>query len=95
MTPRVWFILGLRLFGVWQLIYAVTDAFTTFTIIQRFYQPGTGGAGFYMSLTFMHFFLALWLLKFAPQTARFFYPETKSSEDPSGKKPPGSSTPTI
>ena|ERR1700720_3566879 len=94
MTPRNGFILGLRLFGIWQLTYTIWDAFTAFTIIKGFYRPGTGSAKQYIVMTFMHFLLAAWLLKFAPQTARVFYPEPPRDEDISDEKPSGS-TPTI
>jgi len=83
------------LLGIWQLIYTVQDAVTTFTIVQGFYRPATGGAGWYMSFTFMHFFLAVWLLKFAPQTAGFFYPNEKPGDSASDEKPSDSSTPPI
>ncbi len=73
MTPRDWFILGLRLFGVWEFLYGLSDALTTFSIVLHFLRPTTAGPDYYMSLTFMHFIAAFYLLKFAPQTAAFFY----------------------
>jgi uncharacterized membrane protein len=83
MTPRDWFILGLRLFGVWQLLYGLSDAVYSFSIILRFYRPTSSGVDFEMSLTFMHFIAAFYLLKFATQTADFFYPGTNSANQES------------
>lgn len=77
MTPRNWFILGLRLFGVWELLYGLADAVTTFSIVLHMFRSGVAGADYYMSMTFMHFIAAFYLLKFAPQTAAFFYPSTE------------------
>ena len=43
---------------------------------------------FYMVATFVHFFLVVWLLKFAPSTARFFYPDELSSDSSADKAEP-------
>lgn len=81
MNPRDYFTLGLRLFGVWQLIDTVEFFFTTFTIVTDLYHPTTASPGYWMLATFVHFFLAVWLLKFAPATARFFYPDRSPDPD--------------
>ena len=87
MTPRDWFILGLRLFGVWELLYGLSDAVTTSLIVLHLFRPSaTGGADYYMSLTFMHLIAAFYLLKFAPQTASFFYPPAEPPDRPANPK---------
>jgi hypothetical protein len=92
MNARQYFILGLRLLGVWQLIDAIDFFFTTMSVSAQLYRPTISSLGFYILATFVHFSLAVWLLKFAPATARFFYPERRSSEDDDNQPP---STPTI
>jgi hypothetical protein len=97
MTPRDWFTVGLRLFGIWQLIYAIVDACTTFAIMQAYYRAQNTSSGkWYALMTVVHFVLALWLLKSAPQTARFFYREAgERGEGSKDAKPSDSSTPNI
>ncbi len=86
MKPLDWFILGLRLFGVWELLYGLADAVTTFSIVLHLFRSGSAGADYYMCMTFMHFIAAFYLLKFAPQTAAFFYPPTKPSDPDTNPK---------
>ena len=79
MNPRDYFTLGLRLFGIWQLIDAVEFFFTAFSVVTDLYHTTTAAPGYWMLAIFVHFFLAVWLLKFAPATARFFYPDRDSN----------------
>ena len=80
MNSKDWFMLGLRLLGVYQLIETVEYLFTSFSITAGVYGTSHGSASWYMLVTFLHFCLSVWLLKFAPQTARFFYPDSRSRD---------------
>jgi hypothetical protein len=91
-----WFTLACRIFGLWQLLVAVTYVMTAFDIAADFYKPTAGYTfGGAMVHTFGHFFLAAWLLKGAPKIADFFYPEPPSDKEASDEKPSSSDTPTI
>ena len=83
MNSKDWFTLGLRLFGVYQLIETIEYLFTSFSISAGLYGTSHGSASWYMLVTFVHFCLSVWLLKFAPQTARFFYPDSHGRKDSS------------
>jgi hypothetical protein len=74
MTPRDWFILVLRGFGIWQLVDVVEYAGITYSIYAGTYRPRDMSWQFYFLATGMHFLLAVWLLYFAPATSRLFYP---------------------
>ena len=88
MTPRDWFIVGLRLIGIWQLTEMIGDLVGIIGINAGYYRTQYGTPSWYMIVAFGHFALAVWLLKFAPQTARFFYPDkSKSSTEDTETKP--------
>ena len=98
MSSRDWLTLVLRAFGVWQLIETVEYLATAFCVTAHFYKSTSASFDFYMVATFVHFFLAVWLLKFAPSTARFFYPDEASSDSSADKAEPNSNAsppPTI
>jgi hypothetical protein len=95
MNPRDWFTLGLRLFGIYQLIGTIEYFFTSLSIAAGVYGASHGSAGWYMVVTFVHFFLAVWLLKFGPHTARFFYPDPPAGRSGSNENSSSSGTPTI
>jgi hypothetical protein len=95
MNPRDWFTLGLRLFGIYQLIDTIEYFFTSLSISAGVYGTSHGSASWYMLVTFVHFFLSVWLLKFAPQTARFFYPDTSVRKDSSDENSSRNATPPI
>jgi hypothetical protein len=74
-TPLGWFIVGMRILGIWQLMNVIGDLVAMIGINADLYRPQYTKPGWYMLAAFGHFALAVWLLKFAPQTARFFYPD--------------------
>jgi hypothetical protein len=81
MTAKDWFIVGVRLLGVWQLTVTLGDLFMALSISEGAYQRQSGSAGWYMVSAFLHFILTVWLLKFAPDTARYFYPDARPKDD--------------
>ena len=77
MTPRGWFILVLRGLGVWQAIDVVEYAATTYSAYIGIFHPRETSLQFYLLTVGIHLFLAVWLLYFAPATARVFYPDDR------------------
>jgi hypothetical protein len=55
MTPRNWFIVGLRLFGIWQLTETIGDLMGLFTVIAGLHRMTTGTPGWYMVAALVHF----------------------------------------
>ena len=95
---KEWFTLACRIFGMWQLLLAASYVISAFNIATGFYPPGSSLAssfGAYMVDTFSHFFLAAWLLKWAPRIAAFFYPSSRSVEKSSVEKPSDDATTAI
>ena len=56
---------------------------------------GTWSFGSFMTQVFGHLILALWLIKWAPNIARFIYPERPPQKDDSAAKASDADTPTI
>jgi hypothetical protein len=96
-TVRTWFAFGLRLLGFWEILTAGTYFLTGLNISMGFTKPMAGQSSFgsYMTQVFGHLILALWLVKWAPNIARFLYPDPPPQKDHSAAKPSDSDTPTI
>jgi hypothetical protein len=96
-TLRIWFAFGLRLLGFWEILTAAGYFITGLNISMGFTKPMAGQSSFgsYMTHVFGHLILALWLVKWAPNIARFVYPETPPQNNHSTEKPSDSDTPTI
>jgi hypothetical protein len=77
MTPRDWFTLVLRGFGVWQAIDVIEYAGLTYTVHAGTYRPRELSFEFYLLSTGVHFLLAVLLLYLAPAIARLFYPSDR------------------
>lgn len=75
MMPRDWFTLALRVLGVLQLIDAVEYFATSIAVRADLYRTTAASLGWFITATLVHFALAVWLLKYAPKTARLFYPD--------------------
>ncbi len=96
-TLRTWFAFGLRLLGFWEILTAAVSFLTGLNISMGFTKSVTGSTSFgsFMTHTFGHLILALWLIKGAPSIARFIYPDVPSQKDDSAQTPSDSDTPTI
>jgi hypothetical protein len=94
---RMWFAFGLRLLGFWEILTAAGYFITGLNISMGFTKSVTGSTTFgsFMTQTFGHLILALWLVNGAPSIARFIYPERPTDENDSTGKPSDSDTPTI
>ncbi len=94
---RAWFAFALRLLGFWQVLSAAGYFLTGLNISMGFTKSVTGDYSFgsYMTQTFGHLILAMWLVKGAPNIARFIYPEPPKGKDDSAQTPSDSDTPTI
>jgi hypothetical protein len=56
---------------------------------------GSWSFGSFMTQVFGHLILALWLIKGAPNIARFIYPEPPPQKEESALKPSDADTPAI
>ena len=94
---RVWFTFGLRLLGMWELLSAAGWFLSGLNISMGLRKPMEGGTSFgsAMTYTFGYLILALWLLKGAPNIARFFYPDSPPRDDTAKNKSSESDTPVI
>jgi hypothetical protein len=71
-TLRTWFAFGLRLLGFWEILAAAGYFLTGLNISMGFTKAVSGSSfGSFMTQTFGHLILALWLMKGAPNIARF------------------------
>jgi hypothetical protein len=96
-TLRTWFAFGLRLLGFWEILTAGGYFLTGLNISMGFTKSVTGSWSFgsFMTQVFGHLILALWLIKWAPNIARFVYPEPPPQKEESTPKPSDADTPTI
>ena len=95
---RMWFAFGLRLLGFWEILTAAGYFITALNISMGFTRSSvTGGSTFgsFVTQTFGHLILALWLVNGAPSIARFIYPDRPTEKNDSLGKPSDSDTPTI
>lgn len=83
MTPRDWFALLLRAFGVWELLNACDQAVTILNINAGIWKPIRTEMGAYVTHALMTFLIGIWLLKSAPTIARLFYPAAPTDSKPS------------
>lgn len=96
-TLRNWFVFALRVLGFWELLTAAGYFLTTLNISIGLTKSVSGSTSFgsYVTQTFGHLILAMWLLKAAPSIALFFYPEPPPPDDTTVKRPSNETTPTI
>jgi len=73
MTPRSWFTLALRLFGVWAAIDGIDEIVTVLNIKAGFFQPGYTQLSAYALHGAGKMLVAFCLLVGAPMIAAFFY----------------------
>src|SRR5262249_14686128 len=94
---RIWFAFGLRLLGFWEILTAAGYFITGLNISMGFTKSVTGSTTFgsYITQTFGHLILALWLVNGAPSIARFIYPDRPTRKNDSAGKTSDSDTPTI
>jgi hypothetical protein len=85
-TLRNCFALGLRLLGFWELLTAGSYFIIGLNISMGFTRPGSYSFGSEMTHVFGNLILALWLIKWAPNIARFVYPEPPVQENDSAAK---------
>jgi hypothetical protein len=81
MSPGDWFILILQAFGMWELIITLNDVVYVFNVMAKFTRLERSTVESLIVHAFLSFFLSMWLLKFAPRTARFFYPNSRQSSE--------------
>ena len=84
MTSKEYFVVGIRLFGLWELLRAVDYAVECFDRLAGYFEARTTtvGADLTHGLTFL--VLGLFLLGNAPQIAGFFQADPR----PAGTVPP-------
>jgi hypothetical protein len=75
MSPRDWFQLALRIFGIYEVIVTVDTAVSAFNYAARLYRPDRTSIDGVITHLLASFLLAAWLLKAAPSIAAFFYPD--------------------
>ena len=86
MTPRVWFILALRILGAWQALLAFESLVTMFNIARGLYRPSYTEANAFFTHAFAYFVLAGILLKGAPIIAGLFYPVSAQGSQSDSKQ---------
>jgi peptidoglycan/LPS O-acetylase OafA/YrhL len=90
-TLRAWFAFGLRLLGFWEILVAAAYFLSGLNLSMGLTKPisslGAASFGSYMTHTFGHLLLALWLVKWAPNIARFLYPDIPPHKDDSAETP--------
>ncbi len=93
----MWFAFGLRLLGFWEILTAAGYFITGLNISMGFTKSVTGSTTFgsFMTQTFGHLILALWLVNGAPSIARFIYPDRPPEKNDSTGKASDSDTPII
>ncbi|MEA3188674.1 MAG: hypothetical protein QOD99_2504 [Chthoniobacter sp.] len=74
MTPRDWFTLVLRYFGITEALAGLNDAIGVFAVHAQWQSLLHSQPTNYVAYGIVHVLLAVWLLFMAPQIARFFYP---------------------
>jgi hypothetical protein len=96
-TLRTWFAFGLRLLGFWEILTAGNHFIYALNVSIGFAKPMAGSYSFSSDMThvFGHLILALWLIKWAPNVARFIYPEPPPEKDESAAKSSEFATPSI
>jgi hypothetical protein len=96
-TLRTWFAFGLRLLGFWEILSAGLHFIYGLNISMGFTKPMAGSYSFGSEMThvFGHLILALWLVKWAPNIARFIYPDPPPPKEESTPKPSDADTPII
>lgn len=85
MTPRSWFTLALRLFGVWAAIDGIDEIITVLNFKAGFFQPGYTQVWAYALKAAGKILVAYCLLVGAPMIAAFFY---GGAEKPVSSDPP-------
>jgi hypothetical protein len=96
-TLRTWFAFGLRLLGFWEILTAGGYFLTGLNISMGLTKSvtGTWSFGSFMTQVFGHLILALWLIKWGSNIARFVYPEPPPQKDDLAAKPSDTTTPSI
>jgi hypothetical protein len=74
MTPAAWFIVALRVLGIWQVLAGIEMAAGLFTVSRGLSHPTYSEPGAYFTASVEHFLAALVLLMGAPAIAGLFYP---------------------
>jgi len=74
MTPRDWFTIILRAFGVWELLNTCDQAITVLNINAGIWKPLHTEMGSYVTHALETFLIGIWLLKGAPAISQLFYP---------------------
>src|SRR5581483_8482158 len=92
-----WFAFGLRLLGFWEILTAGNHFIYGLNVSMGFTKPMAGTYSFGSEIThvFGHLILALWLIKWAPNIARFIYREPPPQKDESAANSSESATPSI
>ena len=86
MTPRLWFSVALRAFGVWEVIDALYHFTTVVTIKTGLYTPVASQPASFLLHGIVKLAIALVLLKGAPLIAAYFYP--RDTQGPAANEVP-------
>ena len=96
-SSETWFAFGLRVLGFWEILTAGNHFIFGLNVSMGFTKPMAGTYSFASEMThvFGHLILALWLIKWAPNIARFIYPEPPAQKDEPAATSSESATPSI
>ena len=82
MTPRDWFALIIRAFGVWQALVAIDTAVGIFNLYAQLAHLERTQPGAYINHFIVNVFLATLFLLAAPRISAAFYPSPRGVSEP-------------
>src|SRR5689334_24256201 len=62
MTPRDWFLVGVRLFGVWWILQGITELYDLIIILAKLYTPQATAPVVYLIHAVVYFVVGWYLL---------------------------------
>jgi hypothetical protein len=89
MTPRDWFLVGVRLFGVWWILQGITEVYDLIIILAKLYTPQATAPVVYLVHAVIYFVVGWYLLHGAPSLTRPAFPP---SDDQLGEQDKRSNT---
>jgi hypothetical protein len=92
MTPRDWFLVGVRLFGVWWILNGITELYSFISILAKWFTPATTAPAAYLMHTVIYLVVGWYLLHGAPSLTRPAFPPSDSPQEQEKPSDTGNAT---